>query len=151
MKIVIGSDHAGYRLKELIKRHLAKAGYIVIDVGTFSEEPVDYPDIATAAIKKFRSEKADRAILICGTGIGMSIAANKFRGVRAALCWNVETAMLSRLHNDANVLCLAGRILEYETALKILDVWFKTGFKGGRHLRRLGKIKQIENENMCED
>ena len=144
MRVYIGSDHAGYRLKEALKEALKSMGVSLVDVGCYSESPVDYPDIAFRVASAVSRGEADRGILICGTGIGMSIAANKFRGVRAAVCWSVETARLSRLHNDANILCLGGRILEWGLAARIVEVWLKTGFEGGRHLRRVEKIASME-------
>lgn len=144
MRVYIGSDHAGYRLKEALKRALKSMDVSLVDVGCHSENPVDYPDIAFKVASAVSKCEADRGILICGTGIGMSIAANKFRGVRAAVCWSVETARLSRLHNDANILCLGGRILEPGLAARIVEVWLTTRFEGGRHLRRIKKIASIE-------
>jgi len=144
MRVYIGSDHAGYRLKEALKKALKSMDDSLVDVGCHSESPVDYPDIAFKVASAVSKSEADRGILICGTGIGMSIAANKFKGVRAAVCWSVETARLSRLHNDANILCLGGRILEPGLAARIVEVWLTTRFEGGRHLRRIEKIASIE-------
>lgn len=134
-KIIIGSDHGGFELKENIKKILT--GYEVKDIGCFSEESVDYPDIASELCKKVLEEKNSKGILICGTGIGMSIAANKFKGIRAALCHDEYTAEMSRKHNDANVLCLGGRILDIETAQDIVNTWLENNFEGGRHERRI--------------
>jgi len=145
MKIVIGSDHAGYELKEAIVRHL-KGKYEVIDVGTYSERRCDYPDYAIKAIKEYFNIGADFGILICGTGIGMSIVANKFKGIRAALAYNVETARLSRQHNHANFLCLGARQLSKDYAIKIVDEWLRAGQEGGRHKRRVGKIVRLEDK-----
>ncbi|RLE72284.1 MAG: ribose 5-phosphate isomerase B [Thermoprotei archaeon] len=146
MKIAIASDHAGYKLKEYLKKTLEKEGYEVADLGTYSSESVDYPDYATKLAKLVSKNLVEKGILICGTGIGMSIAANKFPGVRAAVCWSEETAALSRRHNDANILCLGGRVLKPEKAAKILKIWLSTEFEGGRHFRRIQKIKKIEEE-----
>ncbi len=146
MKIAVASDHAGYRLKEYIKEFLKREGYQVLDLGTNSPESVDYPDYAAKLAELVSKSRVDRGILICGTGIGMSIVANKFPGVRAALCWSEETAALSRRHNNANVLCLGGRVLKPEEAVRILKVWLSTEFEGGRHLRRIEKIRKIEEE-----
>jgi len=146
VKIAVASDHAGYRLKEYIKEFLKREGYQVLDLGTNSPESVDYPDYAAKLAELVSKSRVDRGILICGTGIGMSIVANKFPGVRAALCWSEETAALSRRHNNANVLCLGGRVLKPEEAVRILKVWLSTEFEGGRHLRRIEKIRKIEEE-----
>ena len=146
MKIAIASDHAGYKLKEYLRKILEKEGYEVADLGTYSSESVDYPDYATKLAKLVSKNLVEKGILICGTGIGMSIAANKFPGVRAAVCWSEETAALSRRHNDANILCLGGRVLKPEKAAKILKIWLSTEFEGGRHFRRIQKIKKIEEE-----
>jgi ribose 5-phosphate isomerase B len=144
MKVAIGSDHAGFMLKERLKKHLIKLNYEVKDFGTHSKESVDYPDIAFEVARDVSKGKFDRGILICGTGIGMCIAANKVVGIRAALCWDERTAELSRKHNDSNILCLGGRILGEEEAMKIVDVWLTTKFEGGRHLRRIKKISEYE-------
>jgi len=146
VKIALACDHGGYRLKEVIKSFLNELGVEYVDYGTFSEESVDYPDFALKAAKGIVSGEADRGIFICGTGIGISIAANKVRGIRAALCYNVYAAEMSRRHNDANVLCLGGRVLGEELAKKIVKVWLETPFDGGRHERRLRKISEIEEK-----
>ncbi|HIP42878.1 MAG TPA: ribose 5-phosphate isomerase B [Aquifex aeolicus] len=146
MKIAIGSDHAGYPLKEKIKDFLEKEGYEVLDMGTHSQESTHYPLFAQAVARAVEEKKVDKGILICGTGIGMSITANKFKGVRAALCTNEYMARMSRLHNDANVLCLGERVLGVELALSIVKVWLETPFEGGRHLKRVELISEIENE-----
>lgn len=150
MKIVIGSDHAGYKLKEKIKNYLEKNGHTIIDVGTYSEDSCDYPDYAVKAIKKFYEVKADFGILICGTGIGMSIVANKFKGIRAALVYSLETAELSRKHNHSNFLCLGGRYINHEEAIKIVDIWLTTSEEFGRHQRRVNKIIKLEEELFCD-
>jgi len=139
--IYLGSDHGGFELKEAIKMHLDKKRVKYKDSGAYSEEPVDYPDIAYKVAKKVAKEKA-KGILICGTGIGMCIAANKVKGIRAALAYDKYSAEMSRLHNDANVLCLRGRKVNFKKQLKIADVWLKTKFSGEeRHKRRIAKLK----------
>jgi len=142
MKIIIGSDHAGFALKEALKRVFDG----MTDVGTDSEDSVDYPDFGARVAHAISSGEFERGILICGSGVGMSIVANKFPGVRAALCTDTETARLSRMHNDANVLVLAGRRTDTDTAVAIVDVWLATPFEGERHARRLDKIRNIEEE-----
>ncbi len=144
MRVAIGSDHAGLELKERIKEFLLAKGYEVIDFGTDSQQSTHYPLFAKDVALAVQEGRADRGILVCGTGIGMSITANKFRGVRAALCCNEYMARMSRLHNDANVLCLGDRVLGEELALAIVDVWMNTPFEGGRHLQRVELIKEIE-------
>jgi ribose 5-phosphate isomerase B len=144
MRIVVGSDHAGYKLKEAIKKFLTERYIEVIDVGTHSEDSCDYPDYAAKAIETYRVEELDGGILICGTGIGMSIAANKHRGIRAALAYNPETAELCKRHNHANFLCLGGRTTDIDLALKIVDKWLNTSPEMGRHLRRINKITELE-------
>jgi RpiB/LacA/LacB family sugar-phosphate isomerase len=139
--VAIGADHAGFKLKELLKAHLQEHGISVADYGTRSEEPVDYPDYALAVAQSVALRKAEFGVLICGTGIGMSIAANKVPGIRAAAVDTEETAALARQHNHANVLCLAGRLTLPEQAKKILDVFLATGFEGGRHDRRVSKME----------
>jgi len=143
---VVGSDHAGYRLKELIKRRLQEAGHEVIDVGTHSEEPCDYPDYAAAAVREFFERNARFGILVCATGVGMSIVANKFRGIRAALAYNVHVARLSREHNHANFLCIGARMIPEEEALRMVDAWLGAREEGGRHEKRVRKISLIEEE-----
>ncbi len=144
MKIAIGSDHAGYVLKEDVKKLLDVVECEIHDVGTQSEEPVDYPDFAGDVARAVSSGEAERGILICGSGIGMSIAANKFPAVRAALCLDADTAQMSRKHNDSNILVLAGRKTDAEEAEAIVKAWLETNFEGGRHQRRLDKIRTIE-------
>lgn len=137
MKIILGSDHAGYDLKELCKAHLLQSGeHEVKDVGVFSRESSDYPKIAKEVAAAVSRGEYERGVLICGSGIGMSITANRFRGVRAALCQDLYSAKMSRLHNDANILAMGGRIVGPGVALDILDVFLKTEFEGGRHRRR---------------
>lgn len=144
MKIALACDHGGYKLKECIKSYLQELGVEYIDFGTYSEESVDYPDFAYKAAKAIVNGEADRGIFICGTGIGISMAANKVRGIRAALCYNIFAAEMSRRHNNANVLCLGGRVLGEELAKAIVKVWLETPFEGGRHERRINKIAEIE-------
>lgn len=142
MKIIIGSDHAGFPLKEALKKAIGG----MTDIGTGSADSVDYPDFGARVARAVSSGEYDRGILICGSGIGMSIVANKFPGIRAALCTDTEAARLSRMHNDANVLVLAGRRTDPEMAVAITRVWLDTPFEGGRHERRLEKIRNIEKE-----
>ena len=142
MKIAIGSDHAGFKLKEEIKKYLEAEKIAYKDFGTSSEESTDYPEFAFAVAKDVAAGKFDRGILICGSGVGMTIAANKVKGIRAVNAYDEYTARQSREHGDCNVLCLAGRKLGIDQALKIVDIWLKTPFSNEeRHLRR---IKQIE-------
>jgi len=143
-KIIIGADHGGFSLKESLKRFLAEMGFAVTDVGTESDRAVDYPDFGAKAAGAVSTGLFPRGILICGSGIGMSIVANRFPGVRAALCLDEETARLSRMHNDANILVLAGRKTDPETAKKIVRTWLSTPFEGGRHQGRLDKIREID-------
>jgi len=142
-KIVIASDHAGFYLKEKIKEFLQKENHDVIDVGCFSAESVDYPEFGAKAIEKILNKEAEYGILICGTGIGMSIVANRFPGIRAALCHEPFSAKMSRLHNNANVLVLGGRIIGEGIALEIVKTFFETPFEGGRHERRINLIEDI--------
>lgn len=142
MKIVIGSDHGGFELKEEIKLYLIGNRIEVEDVGIYSKETVDYPDIARKAIEIFRNRSFDFGILLCGTGQGMAITANKHRGIRAALCTNSYLAKMARLHNNANFLCLGGRVIGIELAKEIVDTFLKTEFEGGRHKLRLEKIEK---------
>jgi ribose 5-phosphate isomerase B len=146
MKILIGCDHAGFELKNALMSFFKEKQLSVEDVGAYSAESVDYVDFGEKVAKAISNGQADKGILICGTGIGMSIVANKFDGIRASLCNDPYTAKMSRLHNDANILALAGRILTQENAVKIVDVWLSTSFEGGRHKRRIDKIKLIEKE-----
>ncbi|MCM8788953.1 MAG: ribose 5-phosphate isomerase B [Candidatus Omnitrophica bacterium] len=143
MKIGIVSDHAGYEMKKYIIGYLKKEGYEVMDFGPHILKKVDYRDYGAKAAAQLSSGKIDRAILICGTGIGMSIIANRFRGVRAALCYTPFLAEIARLHNDANAIVLGGRIIANELACEIVRVFLETKFGGGRHLRRIRKIDKI--------
>jgi ribose 5-phosphate isomerase B len=140
VRLALGADHRGFALKEELKRWLAARGHEVIDFGPTSADRVDYPDYAFEVARAVARRQADRGILICSTGIGMSIAANKVRGVRAALADNVRLARLSREHNDSNVLCLGADVVSGTEARRIVGVWLRTGFAGGRHARRLAKI-----------
>lgn len=144
MKIIIGSDHGGIHLKEVLKQHLAERGIDVSDAGTYTEDSCDYPDIALKVCREIAKGNAERGVLVCGTGIGMSMAANKVDGIRAALCGDVFSAAMSREHNDANVICLGERVLGSGLAVRILDTWLDTEFAGGRHERRVNKIMDIE-------
>jgi ribose 5-phosphate isomerase B len=143
-KISIGRDHGGFVLKEKIVRFLKKKKINVTDFGTFSEDSMDYPDTAFKVAQSVANKKAGRGILVCKTGIGNSIVANKLKGVRAALCHNVESARLSRAHNDANILVMGSLFVNEKLAKKMCSVWLKTPFEGGRHLRRVKKIERIE-------
>lgn len=143
-KIIIGADHAGYQLKEAIKPFLKEIGFAVTDVGTDSDRPVDYPDFGARVAEAVSAGLFRRGILICGSGVGMSITANRYSGVRAALCLDEETARMSRMHNDANILVLAGRKTDAGTARAITRVWLATPFEGGRHQKRLDKIREAE-------
>jgi ribose 5-phosphate isomerase B len=146
MKISIGADHAGFALKQKIKQMLEQAGIEVDDQGTVSTDPVDYPDFARKVGEEVSHGQANCGILVCGTGIGMAIAANKVPGVRAANVISEREAVLSREHNDANVLALGARLVDEPTALKLVDTWLHTKFDGGRHARRVEKISEIERE-----
>ena len=150
MKIAIGCDHAGVALKNKIVPVLEELDIEWEDYGTRDEESVDYPDFGEKVSEAISKGEMEKGILICGTGIGMSIVANKFPGVRAALCSEDYSAKMSRLHNDANVLVLPGRIIDGKTAQDIVKAWFKTSFEGGRHQRRLDKIKAIESRLKCQ-
>jgi ribose 5-phosphate isomerase B len=145
MMIAIANDHRGTEAKEQIKAIVTQLGHEYTDMGVSGDMPVDYPDMAFEAAKAVASHAADRAILICGTGIGMCIAANKVKGVRAALCYDELNAQISRHHNDANVLCLSGDLLGAVSLRKIVETWLTTEFVGGRHQRRVNKIAAIED------
>jgi len=146
MRIAIGSDHRGYKAKELIKTIITQLGHECIDVGTSDNNPVDYPDAAYLAARAVADKKAERAILACGTGIGMCISANKVKGIRAALCYDELSARISRHHNDANVMCVSGELLGEVLLRRMVEVWLSTDFAGGRHLRRVRKIQAIEQD-----
>jgi ribose 5-phosphate isomerase B len=143
LKIALGCDHAGFTLKEAIKDFLNKKQIIFTDFGTTKVESADYPDFAFKVAKAVADKQYEGGILICGTGIGMCITANKVKGIRAALAYNTSTAELSRAHNDSNVLCLGGRELEQHAALDIVDIWLTTPFKGGRHQNRTDLITRL--------
>ena len=149
LKVAIGSDHAGFDYKEIVKKHLEEKGFEVIDKGTYSKESVDYPIFGEAVAQAVASGEADRGIVICGTGIGISISANKVKGIRAALCTNEYMARMARKHNDANILAFGARVLGIDVALGIVDVFFETEFEGGRHEGRVNEIKNIEEKNFC--
>lgn len=143
MKIAVASDHGGYKLKETVKAYLEQRGIEVIDLGTDSEESVDYPEFGKACGEAVASGKADRGIVCCGTGIGISIAANKVKGVRCALCTDIGMAEMTRKHNDANMLAMGGRTTDENTALEITRVWLDTEFEGGRHQRRVDALNEM--------
>ncbi|MBO4992273.1 MAG: ribose 5-phosphate isomerase B [Firmicutes bacterium] len=143
MKIALASDHGGFALKEAIKAHLTDRGYEVLDLGTHSEESVDYPKYGQACGEAVISGQADRGIVCCGTGIGISIAANKVKGIRAAVVTNEFMAEMTKRHNDANIIALGGRVLETEYALKLVDIWLDTEFEGGRHQRRVNMLNEM--------
>ena len=146
MKIGIGSDHAGFELKQEIISLLSEIGVECIDYGTGGPHSVDYPDFGEMVSREVSRGELERGILICGTGIGMSIVANKFPGIRASLCNDLFTAKMSRLHNDANILVIGGRIVGRDLAREVVRVWFSTDFEAGRHIKRLDKIVQIEGK-----
>ena len=140
MKIAIGSDHAGYRYKELIKQHLTAAGHQVTDLGTDSTEPVDYPLFIRPVAEAVAAGRAERGIVLGGSGNGEAIVANRVKGIRCALCWNTESARLGRAHNDANMISLGERMIAEADLLPIVDTWLTTPFDGGRHARRIAEI-----------
>lgn len=146
MKIAVGSDHGGYLLKEEIKNWLAEKGMEFKDYGTYNTDSCDYPDIGLAVGKAVSSGVYDRGIIICGTGIGISISANKVRGIRAALCHDTFSARMAREHNDANILALGERVIGRGLALDIVEIWLKSSFAGGRHQRRVDKITALEQD-----
>lgn len=141
LKIAIGSDHGGFNLKNKIQEHLKSKGFEVQDFGTYNKESCDYPEFGKKVAKEVAAGNFDRGILVCGSGIGISISANKVKGIRAALCWNLATAELSRQHNNANVLCLGERLIDEKLALEMVDLWLKTEFEGGRHQTRVDMIE----------
>jgi len=143
MKVAVGSDHAGFALKELLAAHLLDGGHEVIDVGTDSTESVDYPESGAAAGRSVTSGEAERGLAVCGSGIGICMAANKIPGVRAATVHDVTSATFTRLHNDANVMCVGERFIGPQVALDALDAFLATEFEGGRHARRTGAIDQL--------
>lgn len=142
--LAIGSDHGGYELKNHIKEHLKERGIEYKDFGCFSEESVDYPDIAKKVGEAVASGEYENGILICGTGIGISMAANKIKGIRAALCSDVYSAKMTKIHNNANIICMGGRVIGRELAFMIVDAWLDAEFEGGRHQQRIDKIHALE-------
>ena len=146
--IALGSDHGGYKLKEEIKKYLDEIGIKYKDFGTTSEERCDYPEFAEAVAKSVQKKECDQGILVCGTGFGVSIVANKFKGIRCASCWNEEVAKLLKGHNNANIIALPGRFINVSQAIVILRAWIATEFMEGRHAERLQMIENIEKENM---
>ena len=147
MKIALGADHGGFNHKEAILKHLVSQGHEIVDFGTFSEESTDYNDYALKVAEGVRDHQFDRGILVCGTGIGMSVMANKVDGVRAALVHDLFTAEATRLHNDTNVLAMGGRVIDIEKAIKIVDIWINTEFSNEeRHVRRVHKIDSYKGE-----
>ena len=139
-KICIASDHAGYNLKEYIKDFLINKNVSIIDLGPINEDSVDYPDYAKKVSKRVKSKKSDACILVCGSGTGMAISANKTKGIRASVCYNLKSTRLSRQHNDANIIAIGSRLTKKKTAVKLVSIFFETKFEGGRHLRRVKKI-----------
>ena len=150
MKIAIGSDHRGYNAKEQIRAVLQGMGHEVADLGTHSTEACDYPDTGFAVAGAVSNGAADRGILICGSGIGMSMTANKVRGIRAALCYDAFSAEMSRRHNDANVLCIGSDRVSEVAIGDMVRVWVNTAFEGGRHARRIDKVAEYEREHYCD-
>ena len=144
MKIAIGSDHGGFEHKNAIAEHLKERGFEVADFGIYENKPIDYPEIAGKVANSVKSGENDLGILVCGTGIGMSIAANKVNGIRAAACSDHFSAKYTRLHNNANILCLGGRVIGVGTALELADLFVDTEYEGGRHQKRLDMITEIE-------
>jgi ribose 5-phosphate isomerase B len=147
MKIAVASDHAGFELKSQVVSYLEERGIGYRDFGSGPGETVDYVDYAVMALDSIAAGECDRAILLCGTGIGMAVVANKYKGIRATPCWNSFTARVSRSHNDSNCLALGGRTLSAEEGVEIVRVWLETAFEGGRHERRVGKILELEKKN----
>jgi len=154
MKVILGSDHRGFRCKQELIQHLTELGHTVKDIGCESEASCDYPLFAEGVAVAVAQGRADRGILVCGTGIGMCITANKVPGVRAALCYDEVTAEISRKHNDANVLCLSGDVSNARTAGRMAEVWLRTEFDAGRHQRRLDMVQSLERKAckcLCDD
>lgn len=145
MKIALGSDHGGLELKGIVLEHLKKQGYEVVDMGTYTTDSVDYPDCAAPVCEAVLAKEADCGMLFCGTGIGISIAANKYKGIRAALCSDVYSAKMAKQHNNAQIICMGGRVTGPDLACMIADTWLSTEFEGGRHLERVKKIHSIED------
>ena len=149
MRIAVAADHAGWKDKTWVAERLRKLGHEVTDFGTDSAESCDYPDFAVAVATAVADGRCDQGVLVCGTGIGMSIAANKVKGVRAAACQCAEAAKFGRAHNDANVLCMGSRLTDRETMAAILDAWLATPFEGGRHEHRVNKINSLDQGRTC--
>ena len=145
MKIGIGCDHGGFELKEKVLKHLKERNMEIIDFGVKSPESVDYPDMAKPVCTAVQNNEIDCGILLCGTGIGISMAANKHKGIRAALCSDVYSAKMAKQHNNAQIICLGGRVTGEDLACMIVDTWLDTEFEGDRHIRRINKIHEIEN------
>ena len=139
-KVCIASDHAGFNLKELIKDHLINKHVSIFDLGPYENKSVDYPDYAKKLAKRVKARKSDIGILVCGSGTGMAISANKTKGIRAAVCYNLKSTRLSRQHNNANIIALGARLTKKKLSLKLVEVFLRTKFEGGRHLRRVNKI-----------
>ena len=147
MKIVIGCDHGGFEHKNAIAEHLRSNGHDVVDCGIYENKSVDYPDIAVKVCEQITNGNCERGILVCGTGIGMSLAANKVKGIRAACCSEHFSAKYTRLHNDSNILCLGGRVVGIGTAIELVDLFINTEYEGGRHQTRVDKVMAIEKIN----
>lgn len=147
--VIIGSDHGGFKLKNIIVEHLQSTGVDVLDMGTYTDERVDYPDIATGVCQKVLLDEGNFGVLVCGTGVGMSMAANKINGIRAALCSDTYSAKMTRAHNDANVVCMGERVVGPGLAVDIVDAFLASIFEGGRHKTRVDKITQIEKNRIC--
>ena len=141
MIISLGADHAGFSVKEKIREYLETKGYTILDKGAYSDDSVDYPEFGHAVGNSVQSGESTKGIVVCGSGIGISMAANKVEGIRAALCTSAEHAQMSRLHNDANVLAIGARMTDYDVLTDIVDTWLSAEFEGGRHLRRVNKIE----------
>lgn len=145
MKIAIGADHGAYELKEVLKEYLENKGYEILDCGTYDLSSVDYPDIAEKTAAKVIDKTCEKGILLCGTGIGISIAANKIKGIRAAVCGDIYSAAMTKRHNNANVITLGGRVVGEDVAIEIVKAWLTNEFEGGRHQNRIDKITNLEN------
>lgn len=143
MKIAIGADHGGFELKQILKDFMADLGHTITDAGCYSLDSVNYPEIAKKVVQSVLSRDVDRGILICGTGIGMSMMANRYKGIRAALCHDAYTARMSREHNDANVLCMGARVLGVGVAEDMVSIWLNTEFAGGRHACRIAMLEDL--------
>ncbi|MDE3179501.1 MAG: ribose 5-phosphate isomerase B [Acidobacteriota bacterium] len=150
LKVAVGSDHAGFALKESVREYLQEKGFAVEDCGVHSESPADYPDYAERVARRVAGEQAGWGVVVCGTGLGVSIAANKVPGIRAAMCTDTLLARFARAHNNANVLAMGGRIVDESQARNILDTWLSTPFEGGRHQQRVEKITAIEQRQTEE-